>query len=222
MSPRIERAGAPVNGVTRGENPMPSSSPTVPTAAYTTLIASLWPSKGGGAALMRAAALAFLGTVLLTVSAKIQVPGPVPMTLQTLVVLLIGAAYGWRLGGATVLLYLAEGFAGLSVFAGAAAGPAYFAGPTGGFLLGFLAAAMVVGFLAERGFGRSLLRVVALMALGHAVIFAFGLPWLAALLGPAKAWAVGAAPFALATLVKTALAAALMHAAWLGVPVRSR
>ena len=202
---------------------MPSGSPTVPTAdAPRTLIASLWPSRGGAAAVMRAAALAFLGTVLLTLSAKIQVPGPVPMTLQTLVVLVIGAAYGWRLGGATVLLYLAEGFAGLPVFAGAAAGPAYFAGPTGGFLLGFLAAAMAVGCLAERGWNRSLLRVVLLMALGHAIIFAFGLSWLAVLVGPAKAWALGAAPFAAATLVKTALAAAVMQAAWTVVPARSR
>jgi biotin transport system substrate-specific component len=113
-----------------------------------------------------------------------------------------------------VLLYLAEGAAGLPVFAGAAAGPAYLAGPTGGFLAGFLAAALAVGFLAERGWDRPLLRVLALMAVGHALIFAFGLGWLALLIGPAKAWAAGAQPFLLATLLKTALAAALMQAGW--------
>ena len=107
------------------------------------------------------------------------------MTLQTLVVLVIGAAYGWRLGGATVALYLAEGLAGLPVFAGPVAGPAYMAGPTGGFLVGFLAAAMATGFMAERGWDRSLLSVIAMMALGHAVIFAFGLGWLATLM-PAR------------------------------------
>lgn len=203
---------------------MPSGSSAVPTAATpTTLVASLWPSRAGtGAALLRAALLAVLGSALLALSAKVQVPGPVPMTLQTLVVLVIGAAYGWRLGGATVLLYLAEGFSGLPVFAGAAAGPAYFAGPTGGFLLGFAAAAVAVGFLAERGWNGSLARIVALMALGHAVIFVFGLAWLATLVGPAKAWALGAAPFALPTLLKTALAAALLQAAWRGLPARPR
>ena len=222
MSPRIERADAPVNGVTRGEDPMPSSSPTVPTAAYTTLIASLWPSKGGGAALMRAAALAFLGTVLLTVSAKIQVPGPVPMTLQTLVVLLIGAAYGWRLGGATVALYLVEGAWGLPVFAGPVAGIGYMAGPTGGFLMGFLAAAMVTGLMAERGWDRSLGRVLAMMAGGHAVIFVFGLAWLAPMFqfDFGRAWAAGVAPFYAATVLKTALAAALMQAGWMMVARR--
>jgi biotin transport system substrate-specific component len=79
-----------------------------------------------------------------------------------------------------------------------------------------------VGFLAERGFGRSIPGVVALMALGHAIIFAFGLSWLATLVGPVKAWELGAAPFALATLVKTGLAAALLQAAWTAVPARPR
>ncbi len=100
------------------------------------------------------------------------------MTLQTLVVLLIGATYGWRLGGATVLLYLAEGLLGLPVFANtppAVPSPAYLAGPTGGFLVGYVAAAVVTGFLAERGWDRSLLRVVVMMTIGHAMIFAFGL-----------------------------------------------
>jgi biotin transport system substrate-specific component len=189
-----------------------ASSLSTPSA---TLLAHLWPARRAGGAAIRALVLTATGAALLTLSAKIQVPfAPVPMTMQTLVVLMIGAAYGWRLGGATVLLYLAEGAAGLPVFAGAAAGPAYLAGPTGGFLAGFLAAALAVGFLAERGWDRPLLRVLALMAVGHALIFAFGLGWLALLIGPAKAWAAGAQPFLLATLLKTALAAALMQAGW--------
>ena len=183
-----------------------------------TLIGQLWPARGAKADTLRAFALMVVGTVLLTISAKVQVPFvPVPMTLQTLVVLMIGAAYGWRLGGATVLLYLAEGASGLPVFAGAGAGPAYLAGPTGGFLAGFVAAAVTVGFLAERGWDRPLWRVLVLMTLGHAVIFAFGLGWLATLFGAAKAWAVGAQPFVLATLLKTALAAAFMQLGWSAV-----
>jgi biotin transport system substrate-specific component len=148
----------------------------------------------------------------------VQVPfWPVPMTMQTLVVLMIGAAYGAKLGTATVALYLFEGALGLPVFAGTperGVGLAYMAGPTGGFLAGFLAAAFVTGWLAERGWDRPLWRVVALMTLGHLVIFAFGLAHLAFLLGPAKAWSAGVLPFVAGTVVKTALAAALLQAAW--------
>lgn len=191
-----------------GVQPLPASVPT--------LVGLLWPTdRAPRNAGLRALALMLVGSGLLTLSAKIQVPMfPVPMTLQTLVVVMLGAAYGWRLGGATVGLYLAEGLAGLPVFAGSVAGPLYFAGPTGGFLIGFLAAALLTGALAERGWDRPLLRVLALMALGHAVIFAFGLGWLSALIGPEKAWALGAAPFVLATALKTALAAGLMQAGW--------
>lgn len=183
-----------------------------------TLAGFVWPASGRLAEALRAAVLMLVGTALLTLSAKIQIPlPPVPMTMQTLVVLMLGAAYGWRLGGATVLVYLAEGALGLPVFANTppvAAGPLYFAGPTGGFLVGFVAAAVATGALAERGWDRSLTRLLALMTLGHAVIFAFGLGWLSLIVGPAKAWAVGAVPFAAATVLKTALAAALMQAAW--------
>lgn len=192
------------------------SSGVTPLSPPTTLMSRLWPSRDDARlSALRAAVLMFFGTALLAASAKIQVPLPfVPMTLQTLVVLVLGAAYGWRLGGATVALYLVEGALGLPVFAGAAAGPLYMAGPTGGFLAGFLAAAVATGFMAERGWNRSPLRILAMMAIGHGVIFAFGLAWLATLMPLAKAWAVGVAPFALATLLKTALAAALMQAAW--------
>jgi biotin transport system substrate-specific component len=146
------------------------------------------------------------------------VPLPyVPMTLQTLVVLMIGASYGWRLGGATVALYLAEGAMGLPVFANTPplpAGIGYFMGPTGGFLFGFLAAAVATGYMAERGWDRSLPRVIVMMAVGHALIFAFGLAQLSLAMPFAKAWTLGACPFVAATIVKTALAAALMQAAW--------
>jgi biotin transport system substrate-specific component len=194
-----------------------SSAPSL--SATPTFAALLWPARDNRvAAALRAVVLALLGSALLAVSAKIQVPfPPVPMTMQTLVVLLIGATYGWRLGGATVLLYIAEGMLGLPVFANTppqVASPAYLLGPTGGYLIGYIAAAAAMGFLAERGWDRSLVRVVVMMTVGHLIIFALGLAWLAHLLGPAKAWAVGAAPFVIGTVLKTALAAALLKAAW--------
>ena len=96
----------------------------------------------------------------------------------------------------------------------AAPGLAYFAGPTGGFLLGFLLAAMATGALAERGWDRGPLRVLAAMIVGHVVLFVPGVAWLSVLFGPAKAWSAGVEPFLLATLLKTALAAALMQAGW--------
>jgi biotin transport system substrate-specific component len=190
------------------------SSGASPLVAPSTLMGLLWPSREDPRlTALRAAVLMLVGTALLTVSAKIQVPFyPVPMTLQTLAVLVLGAAYGWRLAGATVALYLLEGAAGLPVFAGPITGPAYLIGPTGGFLLGFLACALVTGFLAERGWDRSLAHIVVMMTLGHAVIFAFGLGWLSALTSFDKAWAVGFAPFAAATLLKTGLAVAIVHA----------
>ncbi len=182
-----------------------------------TLAATLWPQQTASRA-ARIAALALGGALALAISAKVQVPFyPVPMTLQTLVVLVIGAAFGARLAAATVLLYLAEGLAGLQVFAGLAAGPGYVAGPTGGYLVGFLFAAALVGWLAERGWDRSLGLLLAAMTLGHIVIFAFGFGWLAALFGPEKAWIGGVEPFFAATLVKTLLAWALVSAAWRGV-----
>jgi biotin transport system substrate-specific component len=158
-------------------------------------------------------ALALGGSLLLAISAKVQIPFyPVPLTLQTLVVLLLGAALGARLAAASVALYLIEGLAGLPVFAGALAGPVYMAGPTGGFLAGFLAAAALIGFAADRRWDRTWISLLASLSLGHAVIFAFGFAWLSQLIGPEKAFAGGVAPFALATIVKTLLAAALVGA----------
>ncbi|MFM8680718.1 MAG: biotin transporter BioY [Alphaproteobacteria bacterium] len=163
-----------------------------------------------GRAVLRAVLLALAGSVLLTLSAKLKVPfHPVPMTMQTMVVLVLGVAYGSRLGAATVALYLLQGAIGLPVFADTperGLGLAYMAGPTGGYLAGFLAAAWLAGTIGQGG----LLRLAAAMLAGHAVIFAFGLAWLATAIGLEKAWLVGAAPFLLATLLKSALGVALV------------
>jgi biotin transport system substrate-specific component len=164
---------------------------------------------------LRLAVLIVFGTALLTVSAKANLPLPlVPMTLQSLMVLLIGAVYGARLGAATVLVYLAEGAVGFPVFAGPAGGPAVLFGPSGGYLAGFVAAAFVVGWLAERGWDRTMLRLFAVMAVGHFIILSFGFAWLAYGLGleTEQAWLVGIVPFLGGSLVKNALGAILLPA----------
>jgi len=163
--------------------------------------------------------LAVAGSIALWISAKVQVPFyPVPMTMQTFVVLLIGAAFGWRLAAATVALYLAQGLAGLPVFSGAperGIGLAYMMGPTGGYLVGFLLAAATVGFLAERGWDRRVLSTLAAMILGTAIIFACGVLWLGAAIGWDKpVLALGVTPFLPGELFKIALAAAVLPLAW--------
>ncbi len=162
---------------------------------------------------LRATFLALAGTALLTVSAKVNIPLPyVPMTMQTLVVLLIGSTYGWRLGTATVAAYLAEGALGLPVFAGPVGGLAPFVGPTAGYLFGFVIAAFITGWFADRGWDRSIFKLFAAMALGHVAILGAGHLWLAygLHLGAEKAFAVGVAPFIAGSLVKNALGAVLL------------
>jgi biotin transport system substrate-specific component len=176
----------------------------------------VWPQRSDGfSGVVRAVILIAFGTALLTLSAKVNLPLPyVPMTLQTLVVLMIGAAYGWRLGSATVVAYLAEGAIGLPVFAGPVGGLAPLFGPTGGYLMGFVLAAFATGWLSERGWDRSVPRLFVAMGLGHIMILAAGYTWLAVgmKLGVEKAWLVGIAPFIAASVIKNALGAALVPA----------
>ena len=175
-----------------------------------TIADALWPASGTSRT-FRAVLLALLGSALLIVSAKVQVPFyPVPMTLQTLVVLLLGLALGWRLAFATVLLYLAQGAIGLPVFAGTpekGIGLAYMLGPTGGYLIGFALAAAVTGWIA--GHRRDLLALVGAVLAGTATIWICGLLWLTSLVGLQQAIALGLVPFLLGDLVKAALAVAL-------------
>jgi biotin transport system substrate-specific component len=169
--------------------------------------------------LLRQIVLAFAGVALLALSAKIQVPFyPVPMTMQTLALPLIAAAYGWRLGVATVLLYLAHGAMGAPVFAGPFAGPAYMMGPTGGFLAGFVAFTAIVGYGVEKGAARSLLPLTGVILLGKVVLFALGGLWLAQFaalanggtgVGVARAWTV-IQGFLLGDLLKTGIAVAMI------------
>lgn len=185
------------------------------TVSASTFADALWPAQGANRAL-RVVILVLLGTGLLTLSAKIQVPFfPVPMTLQTLVVLLLGLAYGSVLGAATVLAYLAEGALGLPVFAGTPGkglGLAYMLGPTGGYLLGFALAAGVAGWIAE--YRPGLPGLVSAVAAGTLAIYVPGLLWLATFVGIEQAIAVGLVPFVWADLAKGALAIALGTAGW--------
>lgn len=162
------------------------------------------------------AGLAVAGSLLLWASAKVSVPFyPVPMTLQTLALFLIAATFGSRLAVATVGLYLVEGLVGLPVFAGTpekGIGLAYMMGPTGGYLAGYLVAAALVGYAAERSWGRNLPGLLTAMLAGEAVILGLGFTWLAVLLGAEKAVAFGIGPFIVTDLVKVALAAALTSA----------
>ena len=156
-----------------------------------------------------------LGTLFLAASSWIEVPMfPVPMTMQTFAVTLIGALYGWRLGAVTVLAWLVEGAVGFPVLAGGAAGLAHFAGPTGGYLAAFPLAAALVGFLAERGWTAEgkLFKSFVAMLLGNAFILAFGGAWLAAMIGVSDAIQFGVVPFILGAIVKSALATASVEA----------
>ena len=178
------------------------------------LISAYW--RGPASPALRTVLPVLLGIALLTASAKIQIPfWPVPMTLQTFAVLLIGAGCGAGLAVLIVIAYLAAGAIGLPVFA-SGAGLAYMAGPTGGFLAGFVVAAWAVGEMADRGHGRSITSALLALALGEAIIFGMGTLWLTAMFGVEKALAVGVLPFLLGEALKLALATAVWPLAWAG------
>lgn len=159
------------------------------------------------------AALVLTGSLLLAAAAHIKVPfWPVPMTMQSFVVMLMAASLGARLGSLTVLAYLIEGAVGLPVFAGGA-GMAYLAGPTTGYLIGFLLAAIAIGFAADRGWTLNPIECIATFVVGDAVIFAAGTAWLASQIGWESAIAGGLLPFLPGEAVKIALACASLTAA---------
>lgn len=194
--------------------PIVSTASSVPPKRHVSIADVWWPTRRKGFAVVRRAVmLAAFGVALLAVSAKINLPLPyVPMTLQTLVVLMIGAVYGWRLGTLTIIAYLAAGALGLPVFAGPVGGLKPLTGATAGFLSGFVVAAFITGWFSERGWDRSMVRLFVAMAIGHIAIMAMGFAWLAygMKLGAEKAWLVGVMPFLAGALVKNALGAILV------------
>jgi len=182
---------------------------------HTSLAQEVWPLARDSR--VAQAVLVVAGTLLLALSAKVQVPfWPVPMTMQTFVVLLLGIAYGPRLGVITGALYLMEGALGLPVFA-KGAGVAYLMGPTGGYLFGFVLAMGVCGRLADRGWSRTAMSMLAVMLIGEILIFAPGVLWLGVAIGMDKAVTFGLTPFIAAEVFKMALAAVTVPLVWRAV-----
>jgi biotin transport system substrate-specific component len=156
------------------------------------------------------------GSLFVALLSQVRIPAgfsPVPITGQTLAVLLVGATLGSRRGALAMLAYLAEGAMGLPVFAGAG-GAARLIGPTGGYLVGFVVAAFIVGWLAEHGWDRRPVTTALAMLAGSAAIYLFGVSWLAVLMGSDKALTLGLYPFIIGDLLKLALAVVLLPAGW--------
>ena len=166
-----------------------------------------------GSLALKGAALV-LGTAILALSSYIQVPMlPVPMTMQTFAVTMIGALYGWRLGTATILAWLLEAAVGMPVLAGGMGGLFLFAGPTAGYLFSFPLIGALVGWLVERGWnGKRIVFAFAAMLAGNMLCLAMGTAWLAVLVGAEKAVLAGFMPFVLGGIVKSALGAATLKA----------
>jgi biotin transporter BioY len=158
------------------------------------------------------------GSLVIGLSAQIAVRlpfSPVPITGQTFAVLMMGTLLGARRGSLCVLLYVAEGLSGLPVFAMGRSGVTVLLGPTGGYLIGFVAAAYVTGFLAQKGWDRRIWTTILAMILGDAVLYAFGLFWLCCLMGVNKAVpAVGLYPFIVGDVLKIILAVAVLPTGW--------
>jgi biotin transport system substrate-specific component len=158
--------------------------------------------------------LIVVGSFLIGLSAQIAIGWPVPFTMQTFAVLMIGALFGARRGSITVLVYLLEGAVGLPVFSYGRGGFLIFLGPTGGYLVGFVIAAYLTGLLAQSGWDRKIITTILAMVLGNVVIYAFGLFWLSHLVNFNNALKTGLYPFIVGDLIKIALAAILLPSGW--------
>jgi biotin transport system substrate-specific component len=181
-----------------------STSQTIPNAVLTHII------RGRAAANVL---LVIGASLFIALAAQIAVPlpfTPVPMTLQPLAVILVGAALGANRGAATAMLYLVEGFSGLPVFALGHGGFAWAFGPTAGFLWSYPLAAWIAGRFSERGWGTTMPRAIAGMLVALAIIYAGGWSWLSILKGPRVAFIGGVAPFVLGDVLKVVIGAALL------------
>ncbi|MDW3225602.1 MAG: biotin transporter BioY [Paracoccaceae bacterium] len=188
-------------------------------SASHSVLAETFGPNAGSAQRAKQAVLVVVGIALLTMAAQIKVPmWPVPITMGTFAVLTIGAAYGARLGLVTILGYMIIGALGFDVFAGSTAekfGLEYMMGGTGGYLLGYVLATVMLGFLAQRGWDRSAAWMALAMLIGNVLIYIPGLAWLGMLYGwdkPILEW--GLTPFLIGDFLKLALAAALLPALW--------
>lgn len=174
--------------------------------------------------LVSAFAIAFAGSILLAISARVQIPFiPVPATFQTFAVATLAAAFGWRIGLASLALYIVEGLSGLPVFA-SGGGLGYVMSPTFGFILGWLPMAFVIGYAADKGASKKALPLFAVMVLGDAITFFFGYFWLVMMAGGASwidqtnvmgsAFNIAVQPFIVWDLLKMALAALTVTGGW--------
>jgi biotin transport system substrate-specific component len=177
------------------------------------MIEAVWLTSGVG----REVALVLGGSLLTALSAQLHIVlpfSPVPITGQTFAVLILGALYGRTRGPGTVLTYLALGALGLPIFAGGAFGVARLIGPTGGYLVGFLAAACVVGLLSEQGWDRKPWTMAVSMIIGNAVIYVTGVLWLSRFVGWPAILSTGVLPFLASDALKIALATILLPTGW--------
>jgi len=177
------------------------------------MIEAVWPRLG----VARELAFILGGSLLIALAAQLQVLlpfSPVPVTGQTFAVLLLAALYGSRRGPATVIAYLTLGLIGLPVFAGGAFGVARLVGPTAGYLVGFLAAAIVVGTLSERGWDRRPWSTAASMIIGNVIIYVAGVVWLSRFVGWEAVLSAGVLPFLAGDALKIAIATLLLPAGW--------
>lgn len=170
------------------------------------------PLRLGQRSLIAKILFVLVGTLALALASQVAVPMvPVPITMQTFAVTMIGALYGWRFGALTVLAWLGEAMLGFPVLASGSGGIAPFMGPTAGYLVSFPIMAALVGWLAERGWtGDRVIRSFLAHFAANVLCLAMGGAWLAGLIGAEKGWMLGVAPFILGALLKSALAAAAL------------
>jgi biotin transport system substrate-specific component len=172
---------------------------------------------------MRDVILVLAGSLLVALSAQVQIPlTPVPITAQTFTVLLLAALYGSRRGVATMSTYLALGIVGTPVFAGGGAGIAHLLGPTGGYLMGYIPAAFVVGWLSERGWDRRAWSTALCMIFGNVLIYCTGTAWLSRFIAEGSLLQAGVLPFLPGDALKIALATVLLPVAWKGIARSAR
>ena len=178
-----------------------------------TLSHALFPSRS----LPIKALMALAGSIFIAIAAQISVPMvPVPMTLQTLAILIVGLTFGSRLGAATLALYLAEGAVGLPVFANGAGTLAYMMGPTGGFLIGFVAMAWLAGLAVEKGLARGFVSTSIVGIVVSALLYIPGLAWPAAFMGKSfdVLWLHWMSPFLAGDAAKAVIAALVVTGGW--------
>lgn len=165
--------------------------------------------------LIKRLTLILFAVVVLAIASQLSIPfTPIPLTFQSATVILIAMAYGSRHGSAVILAYLFAGLCGLPVFANLSFGPTALNGPTGGYLLGFLPAAFIAGALSEHGFGRHVFSAFLIALLSAAIIFACGVPVLAAFIGWQHAILLGLKPFIVTEIIKLLVVAAVIPRLW--------